>query len=55
MGDTQAGTIPSCQLGDTEDRFTASTAAVSGKSERAVQRDAGRGEKIPRASVISVV
>jgi hypothetical protein len=27
------------------DRFTAKTSAVSGKSKRAVQRDAERGEK----------
>lgn len=35
------------QLGDNHtDRFTVSTAAATGKSERAVQRDAERGEKV---------
>jgi ParB-like chromosome segregation protein Spo0J len=34
------------QLGDLPDRFTADTASVSGRSERAVQRDAERGEKV---------
>lgn len=35
------------QLGDlNDDRFTADTAARTGQSERAVQRDAERGEKV---------
>lgn len=34
------------QLGETADRFTADTAAKTGQSERAVQRDAERGSKI---------
>lgn len=38
------------QLGETNsapaDRFTAETAKITGKSERAVQRDAERGEKV---------
>jgi hypothetical protein len=38
---------PSRQVGETGvDRFTADTAATSGRSERAVQRDAERGEKV---------
>lgn len=42
--------VPSRQVGDTE-RFTAETAAVTGKSERAVQRDAERGEKVIDAAL----
>ena len=40
--------LPSRQLGETGrvDRFTADTAAKTGQSERAVQRDAERGEKV---------
>lgn len=34
------------QIGDDVDRFTAETASVTGRSERAVQRDAERGEKV---------
>jgi ParB-like chromosome segregation protein Spo0J len=34
------------QLGDDVDRFTVDTAKATGKSERAVQRDAERGERI---------
>lgn len=36
------------QVGDSakSDRFTASTAAATGKSERAVQRDAERGDAL---------
>lgn len=39
---------PSRQLGETgkAERFTADTAAATGQSERAVQRDAERGEKV---------
>lgn len=41
------GREKSRQLGDsTDDRFTADTAAKTGQSERAVQRDAERGAKI---------
>lgn len=41
------GREKSCQVGDsTSDRFTADTAAKTGQSERAVQRDAERGSKI---------
>lgn len=42
------GERPSRQLGDLPqpDRFTADTATKTGKSERSVQRDARRGEKI---------
>lgn len=48
------GDKPSRQLGDFEtqnenkavDRFSAETAAATGRSERAVQRDAERGEKV---------
>jgi hypothetical protein len=39
-------TEASRQLGDLSERFTADTATVSGRSERAVQRDAERGEKV---------
>ncbi|MHA6687026.1 ParB/RepB/Spo0J family partition protein [Mesorhizobium sp. A556] len=40
--------LPSRQVGETGpvDRFTAETAAATGRSERAVQRDAERGEKV---------
>ena len=39
--------LPSCQVGETgATRFTMETAAALGKSERAVQRDAERGERI---------
>lgn len=43
---------PSRQLGDlpAADRFTAETAKISGASERAVQRDAERGEKVISAA-----
>lgn len=34
------------QVGDSSERFTADAAAATGKSERAIQRDAERGEKI---------
>jgi ParB-like chromosome segregation protein Spo0J len=34
------------QVGDSSDRFTTDTAAKTGQSERSVQRDAERGEKI---------
>jgi len=34
------------QVGDLVDRFTADTATRTGQSERSVQRDAHRGEKI---------
>jgi ParB family chromosome partitioning protein len=34
------------QLGDSSSRFTADTAARTGQSERAVQRDATRGQRI---------
>ena len=39
---------PSRQVGDNQNapRFTADTAARTGQSERAVQRDAERGEKV---------
>lgn len=37
---------PSRQLGDTESRFTAHTSEVTGRSERAVQRDVEFGSKI---------
>lgn len=37
---------PYRQVGETADRFTASTAEATGKSERTIQRDAERGEKI---------
>lgn len=41
------GREKSCQVGDsTPERFTADTAKKTGQSERAVQRDAARGEKI---------
>jgi hypothetical protein len=40
------------QLGDsTSDRFTADTAAKTGESERTVQRNAERGEKIDRKAL----
>lgn len=43
------------QLGDDiAPRFTADTAAKTGKSERAVQRDAERGEKISTAALAMV-
>lgn len=34
------------QVGDSTDRFTSDTAAKTGQSERAIQRDAERGSKI---------
>lgn len=40
------GREKSRQLGDSTDRFTADTAKATGKSERVVQRDAERGERI---------
>ena len=48
----QGSAAPSCQVGETGkvERFTADTAARTGQSERTVQRDAERGEKIiPRS------
>jgi hypothetical protein len=44
------------QLGDLPDpeRFTAETAAASGRSERAVQRDNERGEKVTDAALDKV-
>ncbi|MGJ0453465.1 MAG: hypothetical protein ACR65T_09610 [Methylocystis sp.] len=44
--------FPSRQVGETgADRFTADTAAKTGQSERAVQRDAERGKKISERAV----
>ena len=40
------GREKSCQVGDSNDRFTKDTAAKTGQSERNVQRDAARGEKV---------
>jgi ParB-like chromosome segregation protein Spo0J len=49
------GDRASRQLGDLNDeRFTAATAAATGKSERAVQRDAERGEKISEQALALV-
>ena len=47
------------QVGDTRDRcdterFTADTARKTGQSERKVQRDAGRGEKIEPAVLTAI-
>ncbi len=39
------------QLGEAADRFTSDTAAKTGQSERAVQRDAERGEKLSERTV----
>lgn len=41
------GDRASCQLGDLKsDRFTADTATKTGQSERTIQRDASRGERV---------
>ena len=45
-GATGGGHDQSRQVGDSAPRFTEDTAQASGKSERTVQRDAERGEKI---------
>ena len=39
------------QVGEAADRFTAETASATGRSERAIQRDAERGEKISPAVI----
>lgn len=46
----QGDILPSRQVGETE-RFTTATARVTGQSERAVQRDAERGEKVIDAAL----
>ena len=46
-GSSGAGRPKVRQLGEAADRFTADTAARTGRSERDVQRDATRGERIP--------
>ncbi len=45
---------PYRQVGETADRFTASTAEATGKSERTIQRDAERGEKISERALAMV-
>ncbi|BAU93425.1 methyltransferase-like protein KIAA1627 homolog [Methylorubrum populi] len=42
------------QVGDCSERFSAETAAATGRSERAVQRDAERGEKISERALALV-
>jgi ParB/RepB/Spo0J family partition protein len=42
------------QLGDSSERFTSDTAKVTGQSERKVQRDAERGEKVIKAALDEV-
>jgi hypothetical protein len=39
------GAVANLAIAELVERFTADTAAATGKSERAVQRDAERGEK----------
>ena len=53
-GATGGGHDRSRQVGDSAERFTANTAAAIGKSERVIQRDAERGEKVC-AEAINVV
>lgn len=49
------GDRTSRQIGDMKDaRFTADTAAKTGRSERDVQRDATRGERIPEPVLAEV-
>jgi hypothetical protein len=46
-GSVGNGREKSCQVGDsTPERFTADTAKKTGQSERAIQRDASRGERV---------
>jgi ParB family chromosome partitioning protein len=45
-GATGGGHDQSRQVGDSAPRFTADTAAKTGQSERVVQRDATRGERV---------
>lgn len=50
-GAVGGGHSQSRQIGDSAPRFTADTAAKTGRSERVVQRDAERGEKVSPAAL----
>ncbi|OLP44628.1 MT-A70 family methyltransferase [Rhizobium oryziradicis] len=43
--------LPSRQIGETGKRFTAATAEATGQTERTIQRDVERGEKISRTAL----